>query len=145
MKIKKTPLIILIWCALTTGIRILYYWFTYTPMQDTFGYFDSALLRIETGERLLSSGLGFAFTNALGHLSKIFGTDIAWVFYFQLILEIFALLFLFLGTMNFWSMKAALLSCSLLSVSPVLLEQLRVCSPEEFFLFCYVVIRSVSV
>lgn len=137
MKIKKTPLIILIWCALTTGIRILYYWFTYTPMQDTFGYFDSALLRIETGERLLSSGLGFAFTNALGHLSKIFGTDIAWVFYFQLILEIFALLFLFLGTMNFWSMKAALLSCSLLSVSPVLLEQLRVCSPEEFFLFFF--------
>lgn len=137
MKTKKRPLIILIWWALTVGIRILYYWFTYSPIQDTFGFFDSAIIRLEEGEHLLSSGLGFAFTNVLADLAGIFGTDIGWVFYFQLILEIFALLFLFLGTMNFWGMRAALLSCSLLSISPVLLEQLRVCSPEEFYLFFF--------
>ena len=131
---KKNSLIISFWMFGTLSARILYYLFDYTGMSDIFGYYDTAMIKLEEGDRILSSGLEFAYANALSKYLGFFGNDINKVFVWQLILGALALLFYFLGALNFWGMTTALISSSLLSFSPVLIDIIKICSPEEYYM-----------
>ncbi len=116
-------------------VRVLYYLFDFKGIQDTYGYFAAAMLSLEEGEITLSSGLGFAYTNALTRGLSLFGTDISVAFLFQFILSTISLLLFYFGARLVWGTYSALGMCSVLSFSPIMLNSLKVCSPEEYIMF----------
>ena len=138
MTIKKKALIIALWVAFFTLVRILYYLFGYSgAVSDKYGFYSLALFNLERGEWQLSSGLGFEYINVLSDFIGIFGENVKNIFALQVIFEMAAMLFFLLGFMKIWGIRQALFSCSVLAVSPVFIDLLRVVSPEEFFLFAF--------
>ncbi len=131
---------ILIWLLVTCTIRVLFYLFDYTGVQDAYGLFDSAVIRFETGEAVPVSGLSFAYTNTLSHIIRFFHIDLSGVFIWQLLMELAALTLIVLAARNFWGIYSAIIIGILLSVSPILLIYLKICSPEEYFLFYFSII-----
>ena len=138
MKIeKKHTIVIILWLIATAMIRLLFYLYDYTGVLDSYGYFDASMLMLEENDHVLSSGLAFAYTNAIVKILSHFSYNINALFFYHLILELIALLILFLACTRFWRFKTALIICSVLSISPVLIEMVRICSPEEYFLFYF--------
>lgn len=136
----KERVTILIWLSVTAGIRILFFLLNYTGVEDTYGFFDSGVLRLSGGDGVLSSGLAFAYTNALSRLIRVVGSNILAVFVWQLVLEIIALFLIVLAVRNLWGIYTSMVTGCLLSASPILLLYLKICSPEEYFLFYYSII-----
>ena len=137
---RKDRIIFYIWLFVTTASRILFYLFDYTGVLDTYGFYDSAMIRLEEGEKVLSSGLGFAYTNSAARLLGLFGNKITVIFIWQLILEVVALSLIFWGARIIWSMPATLAMMTLLSLSPSLLVSVKTCSPEQYFLIHFSIV-----
>lgn len=141
IKVYKVRIIIVaLWVFAVATTRILYYLLDFSGVLDTYGYLDGAFLCIEQGEHVISSGLSFAYTNALVRMINLFHFETSFMFWWQLILETLALLLILLGSIEFWGFKSAMYSVSLMSVAPVLIEHTRIASPEEYFLFYFSVL-----
>lgn len=141
MKQNKKVISISLWVAFLIIIRVLYYLFSYSGvMTDSYGFYSLALFNIENGERQLSSGLGFEYINNLVLLIKILGNDINNIFVAQLSYEMLALVFFVFTFLNFFGKKPAIISSTLLAISPIYIDLLRVVSPEEYFLLYFSVI-----
>lgn len=134
---KKHFLITSVWLFLALVVRAVIYLFGFKGVSDNYGYFDCAILALETNERLVSSGLGFAYANILARFIAIFGDNIDRLFYFQMLLEGGFFLFMFLGIKRFNRFWTAFISCVILSVSPMLIDMCQICTCEPFFLFCF--------
>ena len=134
---KKNLIIYSIWLFLTVAVRTLYYLFDYTGVKDSYGFYDSAMIRLEEGEYLLSSGLGFAYNNALVKYLKIAGNNIDVIFSWQLILEIVAISLIFWGARNIWGSMASIAMSCVLSFSPFTIISDKICSPDQYFLFYF--------
>lgn len=137
---QKKYFTILIWFLATAMLRVLYYVFDNAGVLDSYGFFDANLILAEENDHILSSGLGFAYINSIHNFCEHFGYDINHIYSYQFFLEMLALLMFFIAAAYFWRFKTALIICSVLSVSPVLLEMLGICSPEEYFLFYFSII-----
>lgn len=138
MKSKKRLISISLWIFVLVVIRILYYLFSYSGnMTDSYGFYSLALFNIENGERHLSSGLGFEYLNNLVLVIKVLGDEISNIFTAQLLCEMVGLLLFLFTFMNFFGKKTAFISCTLLAVSPIYIDLLRVVSPEEYFLMYF--------
>lgn len=137
---KKKLTTISIWLGSVTIIRILFYLMDYKNISDPYGYLAGVYLRIENGERVLSSGLAFAYTNALSKFMSFWGGSENLVFWYQLLISTFSLLFVLLGMRIFMNKYAAYITATLLALNPIMLINLRVCSPEEYFLTYFSVI-----
>lgn len=137
MKKYQNILTILIFALFTASVRILYYLFDYTGVLDTFGYYDVSMIKLEEGERLLSSTLGFTYTNALSRLLSFVGNHIEIVFIWQVIMEVTAIMILFISIMKFYGLMSAFVGAGLLSVSPMLVDMTKIVSPEEYYLFFF--------
>ena len=132
--------IILIWTFAVCAIRILYYLFDYRGILDTYGYLDGALIGIEEGDHITTSGLSLAYTGALIRFLKLFNYSNRFIFGWQLFMETVALVLIFCGSIQFYDFKTAIYTTSLIAVSPTLIETVRICSPEEYFLFFFSII-----
>ncbi|MCR4991091.1 MAG: glycosyltransferase family 39 protein [Lachnospiraceae bacterium] len=140
MEKKRDRIIFFIWLFCAFAARILYFLFDYVGVQNTYGLYDSAILRLEEGEKVLSSGLCFAYVNAAARMLRVFGNGIMTIFVWQLICELVALSLLFWGAKLLWSSYAALSMVAVLSVSPAVLASVRNCSPEQYFMFHFSIV-----
>lgn len=134
---KKHILIIAVWIILALAVRTIVHLFGFNGVSDSYGYFDCAILALETNERLISSGLGFAYSNLLSRFISIFGDNINRVFYLHLVLEGGFFLFMLLAIKRFNRFWTAFISCFLLSCSPMLIDMCQICTCEPFFLFWF--------
>ncbi len=137
---RKDRIIFYIWLFLAAASRILFYLFDYTGVLDTYGFYDSAMIRLEEGEKVLSSGLGFAYTNAASRLLGLFGNNIITIFIWQLVLEVIAFSLIFWGARIIWGMPATMAMMTLLTFSPAMLLSVKTCSPEQFFMIHFSII-----
>lgn len=125
---------ILIWMSGITIVRVLIFLLNYKGIEDPYGYLEGVFLRIETGERALSSGLCFAYTNALAKFMSFWGLRDDLVFWYQLFISTISLTFVLLGLRIFMDIKAAYITATLLAFDPYIVFNLKICSPEEYFL-----------
>ena len=137
---RRDRIIYYIWLFLTVAVRLLYYLLDYKGVKDSFGFYDSGMIRLEEGEKVLSSGMGFAYTNAVSKILGLFGNDIHVIFVWQLVLETIALSLIFWGCRIIWSMPSTIAMMAVMTFSPINVESVRVCSPEQYFLFHFSII-----
>ena len=134
---RKHRLIFYTITLLSFAIRMLYYLFDFDGIIDSYGLFDSALNRIDSRDYVLSSGLGFAYTNACAKVLSRFGLNIDVVFIWQVFLEVIAISLFFWGAIYIWGTVSATVMTLIFMLSPVFLDSCLVVSPEEYFLFYF--------
>lgn len=137
MNRKVRAVIITSWLFVMTIARVLFYLFSYNGIITDNGYYSSLLLRDELREYTFSSGLSFGYVNFMYKLVHNLNFNMTYIFVIQLVLEILALLFLVLGAIRFWNFNVAMVVCTIFGAFPALFECIRICSPEEFFLFFF--------
>ena len=129
----------LFWICAAAGGRIVYFFSAGYPagkgtIADTYGYFACAMVRSESGEPALDSGLAYAYTKNLQALLRFTGNRIEAVGVYQMILQILWLILLAVGLILLAGWLCGVICGGILLVSPAVLDTMLTVSAGNYYL-----------
>ena len=129
----------LFWICAAAGSRIVYFFSAGYPagkgtIADTYGYFACAMVRSESGEPALDSGLAYAYTKNLQALLRFTGNRIEAVGVYQMILQILWLILLAVGLILLAGWLCGVICGGILLVSPAVLDTMLTVSAGNYYL-----------
>lgn len=134
MKKKTQMLLTLLWGVAVAGSRILLFLLRKQATVDTYEYFANAMIRTGKSDVSLNSGLAYAYTKNLSGVLRFTGNRIEAVSAYQMVLQIFWIIFLFIGICMVFGRLAGMISTTILAVLPVVLNSIFTVSPENFYM-----------
>ena len=137
MSKKKNVLFILLWLLVDATSRVQYYIFGGQSVTDTYEYFSYAMIRSESKEPFLSSGLAYAFSENLSGLLKFTGNLIDTVGLCQLLIQILWIILFLIGISMLFGRLVGFVSSGILIVSPWMLKSIFSVSPENYFMLYF--------
>lgn len=125
---------IVLWLAVTAGIRIRYLLAGNIVVTDQFKYFEAAMIQAEKQEPILSSGIAYAYSKSLSMLFWFTGNRLNIVAVYQTVMQMLTIVLLFFALRLLFGKAVAFFAGAVLSVLPMLIESVGFLSPENFFL-----------
>ncbi len=121
--------VVLIICS-----RILFFFFAGLEVEDTYGYFEQAMIRTGKTEFVFSSGLSYAFTHALSVVLRFVGNRHFMAGLWQMLLQILWMSLFLEGTGKLLGRAAGFVSSLTLMLSPWIFKSVFVITPENYFM-----------
>ena len=130
--------LIIIWFIVIVGIRVILLLIGKLAVVDDFGFFE--LTKSGEWKTTLSSGVAFAYEGTLSLFMRFAGNTMDFVPIYHVILQIAALLLLFIGCRQLFGKGAAFLVGTVLGISSWMLSSIFQVSPGNFYFFHWSVV-----
>lgn len=114
--------------------RILFFFFAGAGVEDTYGYFEQAMIRMEKTEPFFSSGLSYGFTHALSVALRFVGNRHFMAGLWQMTLQILWMILFLAGAGMLLGWAAGFAATVVLMVSPWVFNSVFVIAPENYFM-----------
>lgn len=121
--------------VIAVGIRIFFMISGNLTVTDDFLYYQASMIENTVKEPVITSGIAFAYTEALSDIFIFAGNRMDMVAVFHIVLQAAIFFFLFLGFYFLFGRAAAFLEIILFSFSPDMIFGIFKVSPESFYLF----------
>lgn len=128
---------IILWLAVTAGIRIRYLLTGNIAVTDYFNYFEAAMIQADKQEPVLTSGIAYVYSQSLSKLFWFTGNRLDIVAVYQTVIQMLAIAFLFFALRLLLGKAAAFFTGAALCVLPVFIESVYILTPENFFLLYF--------
>lgn len=121
--------------VIAVGIRIFFMISGNLTVTDDFLYYQASMIENTVKEPVITSGIAFAYTEALSDIFIFAGNRMDMVAVFHIVLQAAIFFFLFFGFYFLFGRAAAFLEIILFSFSPDMIFGIFKVSPESFYLF----------
>lgn len=114
--------------------RILFFIFAGADVEDTYGYFEQAMIRTEKVEPVFASGLSWEFTKALSVVLRFVGNRHFMAGLWQMMVQILWMILFLAGSGMLLGSAAGFAAAVTLMVSPWIFNSVFVIAPENYFM-----------
>lgn len=136
ISISVKEIVLAIVCfVIAVGIRIFFMISGNLTVTDDFLYYQASMIENTVKEPVITSGIAFAYTEALSDIFIFAGNRMDMVAVFHIVLQAAIFFFLFFGFYFLFGRAAAFLEIILFSFSPDMIFGIFKVSPESFYLF----------
>lgn len=134
MNKRKNDLLFLAGALFIICSRILFFFFAGVEVEDTYGYFEQAMIRAGKMDLVFSSGLSYGFTHALSVALRFVGNRYFMAGLWQMTLQILWMILFLTGTGMLLGWTAGFAATVVLMVSPWVFNSVFVIAPENYFM-----------